>query len=244
MNVWGYTRKSTDRQEMSLDTQRGVIERVAEANRFEVAVWVEDPNVSGSVRLDQREGGRTMCAEVRAGDVIIVAALDRAFRSVADCSHMLDRWERLGVRLILGDFGSNLDIAEPMGKAMIQMMAVFAELERKITAARIREALANRKAIGQAHSRHPGYGFRWREHYDARLKKMVKHREPDPEERALMRELVKWRMDDHSWDQIRQHVVYTLKLRTKDHKAWSQSRLERAYLAELKLQIEEGRKTG
>ena len=58
-----------------------------------------------------------------------------------------------------------------------------------------------------------------------------------------MREIVKWRCDDHSWDVIRQHIVYGLKLVTKDGKPWNKARIMRAYQAELILMGTEGRST-
>jgi hypothetical protein len=63
----------------------------------------------------------------------------------------------------------------------------------------------------------------------------------DEEQRRVMKEIVKWRLDGRSWDEIRQHIVYGLKLVTKDGKAWNHSRIIRAFQAELRLQaIENG----
>jgi len=54
-----------------------------------------------------------------------------------------------------------------------------------------------------------------------------------------MREIAQWRLEGQSWDEIRQHVVYRLKLVTKDGKPWTQSRIMRAFQAELILQAKE-----
>ena len=58
-----------------------------------------------------------------------------------------------------------------------------------------------------------------------------------------MREIVKRRLDGRSWDEIRQHVVYHLKLVTKDGKPWTKARIMRAFQAELTLQVAENRST-
>jgi hypothetical protein len=59
-----------------------------------------------------------------------------------------------------------------------------------------------------------------------------------------MREIVERRRAGQSWDAIRQHVVSTLKLTTKEGRPWSRARIIRAFRAELALQAQENDRVG
>ncbi len=196
---------------------------------------------SGKVPLPERKAGRELCARLRQGDLVVIARVDRGFRKLSDCVLMLDRWERLGVSLLLCDFPMISDLANPFGKAFIQLVAVFAEIERKLISQRTREALALRKRKGHANGLYAGYGFRWERRWDQEQGRHVKVRVADPEERRVMRAIVTWRLEGRTWDAIRQQINYGLKVLTKDGKPWSESRIIRAFRAELKLQQEENR---
>ena len=248
--LYGYIRVSTDSQAISPQVQREAIETAASRLGWRIDAWFQDApilrpdgtiddSVSGSVFIGQRKAGGELLGRLKAGDVVFVAKIDRAFRSLTDCAQCLDRWERMGINLHICDMAGNLDIGSPFGKAMVQILAVFAELERKMISQRTKEALALRKRQGTANSRYPGYGFRWERRWNRERLKYVKFKVTDPEERRVMREIVRWRLDGHSWDEIRQHVVYDLKLVTKDGKPWTKARIMRAFQAELQLQARE-----
>jgi DNA invertase Pin-like site-specific DNA recombinase len=126
-----------------------------------------------------------------------------------------------------------------MGRFLIHILAAFAELERAFISERTKEALAGKVRHGFAHSRHPGYGFRWKTiSVDG---KATKVKERDDAERSVMRSILMWRMqeDPLSWEAIRRHLTHTLKLRTKDGKLWDENRIRRACKAELMLQLSE-----
>ena len=252
--LYGYIRVSTDRQAISPQVQREAIESAASRSGRRIDAWFQDApivrpdgtiddSVSGSVFIGQRKAGGELLGRLKAGDVVYVAKIDRAFRSLTDCAQCLDRWERTGIGIFICDMAGQLDIMTPFGKAMVQILAVFAELERKMISQRTREALALRKRQGTANSRYPGYGFRWERRWDREMLKYVKHKVADPDERRVMREIVRWRLDGRSWDEIHQHLVYTLRLITKEGRPWTLSRIIRAFHAELRLQEVENRST-
>lgn len=250
---YGYIRVSTDKQSLSPEVQRGQIEQAAQRLGVTVHAWFEDAPTknpdgswndaaSGKVPLPERKAGRELCALLKKGDLVIAAKVDRAFRKLSDCVLMLDRWERLGVGVMLCDFPMISDLANPFGKAMIQIVAVFAEIERKLISQRTKEALALRKRKGHAHSRYPGYGRRWERRWDHEQGKFVKIKVVDSDERRVMREIVRCKLEGRGWDAI------TLKLErqkilTRDGKPWSRSRVIRAFQAELVLQAQENRGT-
>lgn len=251
---YGYLRVSTDKQSLSPDAQRKTIEDAAHRLGLKVDGWFQDAPTqnpdgswndaaSGRIPITERKAGKELCGRVRKGDLVIVAKLDRAFRKLSDCVIMLDRWERLGVGLMLCDFPMISDLSNPWGKAMVQLVGVFAEVERKLISMRTREALACRIRKHQAVNRFPGYGFKWEKVWDPVAKKRVRIRAANPEERQVMKQIVKWRLDDYSWDAITEHLRKNRVL-TKDGTIWSRSRVLRAFRAELVLQDRENRSNG
>ncbi len=193
--VFGYVRVSTDKQAASPEAQRDAIRRAAERNALTAEIaWYQDAPVqnpdgswndaaSGKVPLSDRAAGKAMCDRLQRGDVVIVAKMDRAFRRLADCVLMLDRWQRLGVQVIICDFPMLVDLDNPYQMAMAQQCAVWAELERKLISQRTKEALALRKRKGHRHCRFAGYGFTFERRYDPAQQKHVKVRVRDDQER-------------------------------------------------------------
>ena len=72
---------------------------------------------------------------------VLVLRVDRAFRSVIDGSNSLEIFDGLGIRFVpLHE--RMFDTGTPVGKAAIQMAMVWAELERGLIQARIKEGMA------------------------------------------------------------------------------------------------------
>ena len=76
----------------------------------------------------------------------MVAKLDRLTRSVHDATGLMLRSERGGWGLVALD--APVDTTTPQGAAMAQVLAVFAELERRLIGERTKAALAVKKAQG------------------------------------------------------------------------------------------------
>jgi DNA invertase Pin-like site-specific DNA recombinase len=148
MNVVAYLRVSTDEQVQSglgLEAQRAAVEDEA-ARRGWSVVWELDEGVSGKLR--NRPALDRALALLKAGDAqaLVVAKMDRLGRSVIQASDVLETARRQKWDLIVLDLG--MDLATPHGKAMAQMLAVFAELEREMISARTKAALGAAKARG------------------------------------------------------------------------------------------------
>lgn len=148
MNVVAYLRVSTDEQVQSglgLEAQRAAVEDEAVRRGWSV-VWEVDEGVSGKLRnrpaLDRALG------QLKAGEAqaLVVAKMDRLGRSVIQASDVLETARRQKWDLIVLDLG--MDLATPHGKAMAQMLAVFAELEREMISARTKAALGAARARG------------------------------------------------------------------------------------------------
>lgn len=82
------------------------------------------------------------------GTVLMVSKLDRLSRSVHDATGLLLRAERAGWGLVALDVA--VDTTTPQGAAMTQILAVFAELERRLIGERTKAALAVKRAGREA----------------------------------------------------------------------------------------------
>lgn len=239
---WGYERASTKKQEESPETQKAKIDAYAKFHGLKEVIHFTDPAKSGKVAWEDREAGRALFGRLKRGDHIIIAKLDRAFRRLADCAVVLEKFERLGIKLHVANLmGGAIDLSSPMGKFFIHILAAFAELERAFISERTKDGLANKKKRGVAHTNYPGYGYRWEKRQIEGKWCKVKVR--DDAERQVMGSIVQWRMAANpvGWDEIRQHLNNNLKLRTKDGTEWSIERIRRLCKAELQLQLQEQR---
>ncbi len=93
------------------------------------------------------------------GDTLIVLKLDCLGRSLHDVVVMLDDLYRRG-----GKFHSlteSFDTKTPMGRAIMQMAGVLAELERNLITERTREgSVANLRVVGKINEWHDLYRLR------------------------------------------------------------------------------------
>lgn len=109
---------------------------------------IADINISGEVPIRDRPQGAKLMQKVKSGDYLIVAKLDRAFRDLEDCCCQIKHFQRTGIKLVLGDF-PDLDIHTPIGSMVVQIMAIFAEFERKRISERTKDGLRKLKAMGR-----------------------------------------------------------------------------------------------
>lgn len=148
--VIGYIRVSTDEQVLSgagLEAQRAAIAAECQRRGLELLAVHADEGVSGKSLTGRPELAAAL-AELDAGrgTVLMVAKLDRLSRSVHDATGLLMRADRAGWGLVALDVA--VDTTTPQGAAMTQVLAVFAELERKLIGQRTRDALAVKRAQG------------------------------------------------------------------------------------------------
>src|SRR5271169_5242914 len=148
-----YLRVSTSKQETS--NQRRELEAVAKRSGWQVVKVYEDAGISGAEGRDRRPGLDAMLKAVNAKEFDMVAAwsVDRLGRSLTDLLAILQGLHDKGVDLFLHQQG--LDTSTTAGKAMFQMLGVFAEFERGIIRERINAGLARAKANGMKLGRRP-----------------------------------------------------------------------------------------
>jgi len=155
MNL-SYRRCSTEEQHNGPVAQADRIAAWAKSQNVSVEKDFFDDGVSGSVPLADRPEGARMLEALKPGGVVIVAKLDRLFRSVADAAITLDEWGKAGIKFV--SITENFDMTSPYGKAMIHIMSALAELERAMIRERTKAALASKKARGERVGTVP-YGF-------------------------------------------------------------------------------------
>ena len=148
----GYIRVSTDRQDLSIEAQTECVKRAAEYHQSGELVLFAEPDTSGSTEFARRERGAELLARAQAaraaGSVVtlIVPKVDRLGRDVIDIAQTVRRFEQMGVRILFLDI--NVDTRTAMGRAFMQIAAVFAELELARIRERIQTALDQKRANG------------------------------------------------------------------------------------------------
>ena len=88
---------------------------------------------------------------------MVVAKLDRLFRSVADAANVIAEFDKKGIQLV--SIGESFDMSSAYGQAMAQMASVFAELERAMIRERTRSAMNVKRSRGERISGHAPFGW-------------------------------------------------------------------------------------
>lgn len=83
---------------------------------------------------------------VRNGDTFVITKIDRLARSATDLLSIVKELQDKGVALMVLD--QSIDTSDPAGRAMLQMLAVFAEFETAIRAERQMDGIAKAKEKG------------------------------------------------------------------------------------------------
>jgi DNA invertase Pin-like site-specific DNA recombinase len=147
MKVAIYARVSTNEQ----TTENQVRELKAWANRagHKVVAIYDDNGISGAKGREYRsEFDKLLKGAVRREfDLVAAWSVDRLGRSLQDLIAFLQELHGAGVDLYLHQ--QALDTTTPSGRAMFQMMGVFAEFERSMISERVKAGLARAKENGK-----------------------------------------------------------------------------------------------
>src|ERR1700736_6105596 len=121
----------------------------------EIVHVYKDHGISGAKGRDKRPAFDRMCRDAakRQFDMVMAWSVDRLGRSLQDLVGFLSELHALRIDLFLHQQG--LDRPAPGGKAMFQMMGVFAEFERSIIQERVRAGLARARSEGKKLGRPP-----------------------------------------------------------------------------------------
>lgn len=154
-----YARQSADREDsISTDSQIEACRYEAKGEAFREYV---DRGYSG--KNTDRPHFRELVADIKRGEVskVIVYRLDRISRSILDFSNMMVLFAKYQVEFVSST--EKFDTSTPMGRAMLNICMVFAQLERETIQQRVTDAYYSRSEKGFYMGGRVPYGFRLKE---------------------------------------------------------------------------------
>lgn len=142
-----YIRVSTDRQ--TVENQERELRAVADRMGWRIVQIYGDAGVSGARSRADRPAFDALCKDAarRRFDVVMAWSVDRLGRSLQDLVGFLADLHATKVDLYLHQQG--VDTTTPGGKALFQMLGVFAEFERSLIRERVRAGLERAKDSGK-----------------------------------------------------------------------------------------------
>src|SRR3954470_20881212 len=147
MATFAYGRVSATEQ--SADNQRIEIE----AAGHQVDFWFAD-TISGKTSATQRPQFAALLGQIRNGETLVVAKLDRLGRDAQDVGATVKLLASRKIAVIVLQLGK-LDLTSPAGKMMLTMLAAVAEMERDLLVERTQAGLARAKSEGKTLGRRP-----------------------------------------------------------------------------------------
>ena len=146
-----YIRVSTldqAREGYSLDAQERTLRKWCADRKHEIYDVYIDPGISGKDIDHRPEMVRLMeDAKNKHFDTVLFWALSRFTRSVSDLYTTMSKFQAWEISLV--SYTESFDTSTPMGRAMIGIVGVFAQLERELTSERVSACLAERARQGK-----------------------------------------------------------------------------------------------
>ena len=157
MKVAIYARVSTDEQELS--QQIASCQRFCEYKKMEVAETITD-KMSGA--NSKRPGYLQLLERLRAFkyDGVVVFRLDRLGRNSRELALLIDELEGKGIKVL--SVNEQFDTSTAIGRAMREIICVFAQLEREQISEATKQRLTALKATGKKLGRVPASKYQVR----------------------------------------------------------------------------------
>jgi site-specific DNA recombinase len=154
-----YIRVSTMNQidRDSLKTQEERLIAYCVANEIKQYKIYRDPGYSA--KDIHRPGLELLMKDIREGVIknVYVVKLDRITRSIADLLRLTEFFNKYGVSFV--SISDNIDTSTAMGRAMQNLLGVFAQLEREVTAERVATDMRHRANKGKWNGGVIPYGY-------------------------------------------------------------------------------------
>lgn len=151
-----YTRQSVFKEDsISVESQ---VEYCLYETKGDAYKTYEDKGYSG--KNTDRPKFQEMIQDIRQGliDTVIVYRLDRISRSILDFANLMELFQQYNVNFI--STTEKFDTSTPMGRAMLNICIVFAQLERETTQQRVTDAYYSRIQKGFYMGGRIPYGFK------------------------------------------------------------------------------------
>ena len=188
----GYVRVSTDMQAnegISLEAQQAAIEQYCSLHGMKLVAICRDVLSGGK---DQRPGLQDALRTLeRSGDVLVVLKFDRVSRSIRHFCELYETYFKDGTKELVA-IRESIRLDSALGRALINILLVFAQMEREATGERTREAIHHIRQSGYHFGKVP-YGKKTIPASDnPRMKVLV----DDDEELAVIAQLKAWAAQD------------------------------------------------
>lgn len=161
----------------SIPLQKADLEALAKMLRLDSYEIFTDAGYSG--KNTDRPAYIDMMQRIRSGEFthLLVWKIDRISRNLLDFAKMYEELKKYNVTFISRN--EQFDTSNAMGEAMLKIILVFAELERKMTSERVLSVMIDRAKKGLWNGANVPIGYRWNE--------KTKFPEPDPAESKTVR---------------------------------------------------------
>ena len=154
-----YIRVSTAQQVEgdSLEEQESELRKFCDFRQFQIHQIYIEKGRSG--KNTQRPEYQKLLKDIEAKKIqtVIVKKLDRLSRSLLDFESLILLMQTHGVEFI--SLRESFDTTTAMGKAMLRVALVFAQLEREQTAERITDVMQYRASMGLHNGGPPPFGY-------------------------------------------------------------------------------------
>lgn len=146
-----YIRVSTldqAREGYSLEAQEKTLRKWCADRKHIVYDLYADRGISGK-DIEHRPDMNRLLQDAKEGefDMVIFWALSRFTRSVSDLYATMEKFQKWNVSMV--SYTEAFDTSTPMGRAMIGIVGIFAQLERELTGERVSAAMAERAIQGK-----------------------------------------------------------------------------------------------
>lgn len=144
-----YIRVSTEEQALegySIDAQKNRGIEYCNRMGYEIVGFYVDEGISGKSLNRPKVQELIEDAKKKLFNVVVVYKLDRFTRSLKDLVNVLELFSKYNISL--KSTTEDLDVSSLSGKAMVQMLGVFAEFERGTISERVSLGLEQRARIG------------------------------------------------------------------------------------------------
>ena len=132
----------------SLDAQEKVLTKWCNDRGYEIYYLYADRGISGK-DIDHRPEMRQLLRDAKDGkfDIVLFWSLSRFTRSVSDLYNTMALLQ--DHKISMTSYTESFDTSTPMGRAMIGIVGVFAQLERELTGERVFFAMQERAQQGK-----------------------------------------------------------------------------------------------
>jgi len=215
-----YARQSVDKADsISIESQIDFCKYELRGGDFKEYL---DKGFSG--KNTDRPQFQQLVKDIETGQIarVVVYKLDRISRSILDFSKMMEMFQRYNVEFVSST--EKFDTSTPMGRAMLNICIVFAQLERESIQQRVTDAWHSRSQKGFKMGGKVPYGFRTEPYVMQGIK--TKRLVVKPDEAALVKQMFEMYVDP----QISLHNI-TCQLTAQGMKTYHGRPLSRATLS-------------